>query len=243
MENRQNRPKERNSLLKQYYGISGKATINNQSTVGDRPFDLDGNTFNSSMYFAHLLKEKSLRDLVEVDSSLVTEIREIDGDMKTLVYENYNKFISATDTIKNMRSNVENMECEMSRLNENIKTISDQTEVISSKLGPDRDKIQQLSTAQNSLKRLQFIFDLPHRLQSYADKKKYRQAIQYHSKARRVLDGIKAFSSIQKECKAIIENIRKTLWKEIELDSVENMRLLILLGEDPSALRREYVRM
>lgn len=28
------------------------------------------------------------------------EIREIDGDMKTLVYENYNKFISATDTIR-----------------------------------------------------------------------------------------------------------------------------------------------
>lgn len=28
------------------------------------------------------------------------EIREIDGDMKTLVYENYSKFISATDTIR-----------------------------------------------------------------------------------------------------------------------------------------------
>lgn len=28
------------------------------------------------------------------------EMREIDGDMKTLVYENYSKFISATDTIR-----------------------------------------------------------------------------------------------------------------------------------------------
>lgn len=32
------------------------------------------------------------------------EIREIDGDMKTLVYENYNKFISATDTIRKVNS-------------------------------------------------------------------------------------------------------------------------------------------
>lgn len=55
--------------------------------------------------------------MVEIDNSLVggfilynllssetnilyVEIREIDGDMKTLVYENYNKFISATDTIR-----------------------------------------------------------------------------------------------------------------------------------------------
>ena len=31
------------------------------------------------------------------------EIREIDGDMKTLVYENYSKFISATDTIRKVK--------------------------------------------------------------------------------------------------------------------------------------------
>ena len=29
-----------------------------------------------------------------------TEIRKLDSNLKTLVYENYNKFISATDTIK-----------------------------------------------------------------------------------------------------------------------------------------------
>jgi len=30
----------------------------------------------------------------------VPEVRELDGNMKTLVYDNYNKFISATDTIR-----------------------------------------------------------------------------------------------------------------------------------------------
>ena len=29
-----------------------------------------------------------------------SEIKSLDSDMQTLVYENYNKFISATDTIK-----------------------------------------------------------------------------------------------------------------------------------------------
>ena len=32
-----------------------------------------------------------------------TEIKSLDSDMQTLVYENYNKFISATDTIKKVR--------------------------------------------------------------------------------------------------------------------------------------------
>lgn len=33
--------------------------------------------------------------------------------MQTLVYENYNKFISATETIKRMKSNVEAMDSDM----------------------------------------------------------------------------------------------------------------------------------
>ena len=37
------------------------------------------------------------------ESEVVKEIHSLDSDMQTLVYENYNKFISATDTINKMR--------------------------------------------------------------------------------------------------------------------------------------------
>ena len=33
-----------------------------------------------------------------------TEIRSLDSEMQTLVYENYNKFISATDTIRKVKN-------------------------------------------------------------------------------------------------------------------------------------------
>jgi hypothetical protein len=33
---------------------------------------------------------------------LFLEIQHLDGDMKTLVYENYTKFIAATDTIRSV---------------------------------------------------------------------------------------------------------------------------------------------
>ena len=34
---------------------------------------------------------------------MVRDIKALDSDMQTLVYENYNKFISATDTIRKVR--------------------------------------------------------------------------------------------------------------------------------------------
>ena len=37
-------------------------------------------------------------------NKLDVEIRTLDSELQTLVYENYNKFISATDIIKNVRS-------------------------------------------------------------------------------------------------------------------------------------------
>ena len=37
---------------------------------------------------------------MEQEQTMVKDIRSLDSDMQTLVYENYNKFISATDTIR-----------------------------------------------------------------------------------------------------------------------------------------------
>lgn len=41
-------------------------------------------------------KECSLTELMDQESCMVKQIRSLDSDMQTLVYENYNKFISAT---------------------------------------------------------------------------------------------------------------------------------------------------
>ena len=45
-------------------------------------------------------KERSLTDLMDKEMEMTRHIKLLDSDMQTLVYENYNKFISATDTIR-----------------------------------------------------------------------------------------------------------------------------------------------
>jgi hypothetical protein len=47
-----------------------------------------------------------MRSIVQRSNELSSEIKELDSDMQMLVYENYNKFICATDTIQQMKLKV-----------------------------------------------------------------------------------------------------------------------------------------
>lgn len=64
------------------------------------PCDIDGAHFKPEIYLSKLIQEKSLTELMDKESEMLRQIRSLDSDMQTLVYENYNKFISATDTIR-----------------------------------------------------------------------------------------------------------------------------------------------
>jgi hypothetical protein len=63
-----------------------------------------------------LLRTAPLETLLVKDDELVHQVKGLDSDMQMLVYENYNKFISATDTIRKMKGDVETMETEMDQL-------------------------------------------------------------------------------------------------------------------------------
>ena len=41
---------------------------------------------------------------MDEEQKMVRDIKGLDSDMQTLVYENYNKFISATDTIRKVNN-------------------------------------------------------------------------------------------------------------------------------------------
>jgi len=70
-----------------------------------------------------LISTNSLEELLNLEYNLTSEIKELDGSIQTLVYENYNKFISATDTIRSMKVNVESMETELHELLDSMNKI------------------------------------------------------------------------------------------------------------------------
>ena len=67
-------------------------------------------------YLQSLLRTTRLDALLAKHTEMSSEIKNLDSDMQMLVYENYNRFISATDTIRTMKSNVDGMDTSMQEL-------------------------------------------------------------------------------------------------------------------------------
>lgn len=99
---------------------------------------LDEGGFDAEEYFEALVRGAGVRGLLKRDQTLLRDIKKLDSDMKTLVYENYSKFISATDTIRDMRAHVEHMEDQMQRLAANMDTITAVSDAIHVTLAPRR---------------------------------------------------------------------------------------------------------
>lgn len=68
------------------------------------PLSLDSGMFDSEAALNSLLSGAPLAELLDTETRLGKEIRSLDSEMQTLVYENYNKFIAATDTVRNVRT-------------------------------------------------------------------------------------------------------------------------------------------
>ena len=62
--------------------------------------------------------------IMDIESDMTQQIRALDSDMRTLIYENYAKFINATDTIKQMKTDFKQMEEEMTQLSDNMANIT-----------------------------------------------------------------------------------------------------------------------
>lgn len=111
------RPARRNkAALRDYYGLKSTAAAPADTHSGGRQpsppvpeitqSKLDAPGFDAEAYVHDLLARESLQGLLKVESGLVNEIRALDGEKKALVYDNYSKLITATDTIRKVWSAV-----------------------------------------------------------------------------------------------------------------------------------------
>lgn len=67
---------------------------------------------------------------MDTEAIIVRDTQTLHSEMQTLVYENYNKFISATETIRKMKKDFYEMENEMKKLSDNMTKISDSSDHI-----------------------------------------------------------------------------------------------------------------
>ncbi|XP_034256470.1 vacuolar protein sorting-associated protein 51 homolog [Thrips palmi] len=216
----------------------------------DNPYNINGPNFCPEMYVQKLLKGSSLKQVMDNEAEIVRDTQSLHSDMQTLVYENYNKFISATDTVKKMKSDFRVMEDEMEQLAANMEEITKSSQQISSTLQETRQQFTKLLGVHSLLKRLQFLFKLPAKLSARIKEEQYAQAVQDYIHAQRVLErygNMASFQGIQKDCEIILGDLKQRLRDQFKnkeasaKDLAKAVDLLLQLSEPADQLCAEFL--
>lgn len=174
-----------NDLLRNYYGLdSGSVTPNSIASgttgieshgiglTGSDPLDPDSNSFQLDLAFKKMMQQKSLSQLLKEESDLLTEIRELDGERQSLVYNHHHELVSASETMKNMKEQADALLPSMNAMQSSLQSISSTSESlvlpieITQSLGDMERKQSDINSnsSSNVLTKAQPVIELPQRL-------------------------------------------------------------------------------
>ncbi|KAI9816497.1 MAG: hypothetical protein M1827_001629 [Pycnora praestabilis] len=195
------------AALRDYYGLKNAAQTDissgaphDDSEVKDSELDKEG--FNAEEYVQGILENEGLDGVLRVEGGLVNEIKGLDGERKALVYDNYSKLITATDTIRKMRMNMDPLTPTTSTLSPAIAHIAEISAALSTSI--------QEHSSQSPLKSLGGSLEAErggnNAIEAKGDKEKQRQTVRW------VLDAPRRIRLMVEEGK---DEEAHTEWNEI----------------------------
>lgn len=219
--------------------------------------DINSISFNAKSYFRSYIKDKSIEDVIKKNNEIFSEIRTLDSELQTLVYENYNKFISATNVIKNIKKNMFEIDSELVNLKTNLQNINSSYSEVDNTLKFKWKEIKKLDCMEKDLNKLKYLSELPNMfkvaMHDYESTKQgdiqvFQNPISYFENYSDVLTNYKETKfmiNLYSEIKNYVLQI-KTLLNRV-LDSTPDeataltvIRYLIVLNEDKSILKSRF---
>ncbi|XP_047310599.1 vacuolar protein sorting-associated protein 51 homolog [Impatiens glandulifera] len=178
-------------------------------------------TFDADQYMNLLVQKSNLEGLLQRHVEMAAEIKNLDTDLQMLVYENYNKFISATETIKRMNSNIVGMESNMEQLLDKILTVQSKSDGVNTSLFEKREHIEKLHRTRNLLRKVQFIYDLPSRLGKCIKSEAYADAVRFYTGAMPIFKayGDSSFQDCKRASEEAVAVIIRNLQGKVYSDS------------------------
>ncbi|KAD3068706.1 hypothetical protein E3N88_36586 [Mikania micrantha] len=208
--------KRTRDLLSSFYSqdasqISAPANTTSRFATLDT---INTTSFDADQYMNLLVHKSNLEGLLQRHVEMAAEIKNLDTDLQMLVYENYNKFISATDTIKRMKNNIVGMEVNMEQLLDKIMSVQSRSDGVNTLLFEKREHIEKLHRTRNLLRKVQFIYDLPTTLQKCIKSEAYSDAVRFYTGAMPIF---KAYGdSSFKDCKKASEEVMSVIINKLE---------------------------
>eukprot|EP01052_Picozoa_sp_SAG31_P020647 SAG31_NODE_1563_length_7869_cov_6.990734_7_plen_397_part_00 len=244
------------SLLSDYYAMEeadGEPAAQTDSQVVDvdqDPFDLDGSGFDAERYMEEMMQGERMKGMLEKTTNIRAEVKSLDNDMQMLVYENYTKFISATDTIRRMKDTIEDMDSDMTNPAGMITVISEGSTRINKNLSAHREKLDKLTSSRRLLNKLQFLTELPSELRKCMQTQNFADAIKHYQSTRGLLQRFKdlpAFKHLEGEIHDLMFDIEARLWDRLfQLDrnfeeTKEARYLLVEFGKTDEACASAFL--
>ncbi|XP_057440697.1 vacuolar protein sorting-associated protein 51 homolog [Lotus japonicus] len=216
--------KRMRDLLSSFYSPTRSSSTSPNSNPFSKhpsPDDINSSSFQPNHYINILAQKSNLEGLLQRHVEMVTEIKNLDTDLQTLVYENYNKFICATDSIKRMKSNILGMEASMEHLLEKIMSVQSRSDGVNTSLSENREHIEKLHLTCNLLRKIQFIYDLPDRLAKCIKVEAYANAVRFYTGAMPIFKayGDSSFKDCKQASEEAIAIIVKNLQEKVFSDS------------------------
>ncbi|EDN97327.1 hypothetical protein SS1G_11852 [Sclerotinia sclerotiorum 1980 UF-70] len=143
-------PRRNRAALREYYNLkkgqeaptddaaSEASSVHFDSEVQESEMDKDG--FDGKKYVKEVLEKQTLGELLRTYNGVLTDIRALDAEKKALVYDNYSKLITATETIRKMRTNMDPLNPMASTLDPAIASIYERAEKIKGKSSISEEK-------------------------------------------------------------------------------------------------------
>ncbi|KAI0783587.1 Vps51/Vps67-domain-containing protein [Abortiporus biennis] len=127
-------------LLRKHYGlgVGPPPPLQGGKAVQD-PMDLDSSAFDAKAYYEQLITTSSLPTLLKKENELMTEIRQLDSERQSLVYNHHHELIAASDTIGAMKTRAERLDTDMDLLKAAFSEIS--------RLSSELSDVESLATA------------------------------------------------------------------------------------------------
>lgn len=187
----------------------------NTSTTSSLTAQLDNTDFDAEGYIHDLLAKSSLRDILKVEATLVSEIRNLDGERKALVYDNYSKLIKAVGTIGEMQRGMNDSTTgglrEVKELESKIEGLrASVTEIVGQKDmedGEARMKRRGLKEDKRKKEVVRWVLDAPDRLAKLVDGGKQDEADKEWKVVKSYLDkwtGVKGVEDIRRRCEEVV---------------------------------------
>ncbi|KAF5642652.1 Ngg1p-interacting factor 3 [Fusarium tjaetaba] len=195
----QQRKTSNRAALREYYNLRASAPRIEIPDSEVPATEIDAPDFNADEYVAKVVEKSSLEELLRLYTRVVGEVRALDAEKKALVYDNYSKLITATETIRKMRANMDPLNPMASTLDPAIAQIYSQASSIRDALretvpSPDSEEGKKRDAANRQQRTRELaaqVLATPERLRALVSEGKIAQARKEWVMPRKLLESWK----------------------------------------------------